>query len=234
MNKSILLTEKFKEKNMYVNNLLENINKISIEKSNIEVEYKSLLETKHILENKNQSLKETLNKEYEKYKILKTQLDNKINENEIFKLKIEENNISNKNLNNIIDKLQNNAITTMENIKIEHITEIKNIKKQLVESENKIKNLYDINKNLELENNKVKESLEKSQNHIFSNLRNKYDTEVLTIKQQLEEKQQNFEYIKNYSKKLEASLRELETENSSIKEQLEGSKNKGFFEKFLK
>lgn len=47
--------------------------------------------------------------------------------------------------------------------------------------------------------------MEKSRNNTLSNLRNKYDMEVSTIKQQLEEKEKSFKYITDYSQKLEAT-----------------------------
>ncbi|MCC5425331.1 hypothetical protein LMP43_16080, partial [Clostridium botulinum] len=88
-------------------------------------------------------------------------------------------------------------------------------------------------KELKLENDNTKEELEKSRNNTLSNLRNKYDMEVSTIKQQLEEKEKSFKYITDYSQKLEATLDELKSENSIIKQQLENSKNKNFIEKIF-
>ncbi len=97
----------------------------------------------------------------------------------------------------------------------------------------KIKTQKKILKKLKLENDTAKEKLEKSRNNILSNLKNKYDIEVSTIKNQLEEKEKSFKYITNYSQELEVTLNELKSENSLIKQQLENSKNKNFIEKIF-
>ncbi len=75
--------------------------------------------------------------------------------------------------------------------------------------------------------------LEKYRKNILSNFKNKYDIEVSTIKKQLEEKEKSFQYITDYSQELEATLNELKSENSLIKQQLENSKNKNFIEKIF-
>lgn len=97
----------------------------------------------------------------------------------------------------------------------------------------KIKKLEESIKKLQLENDNIKEKLETSKNNILSNLKNKYDTEVSTIKEQLKEKEKSFEYITDYSEKLEVTLDELKSENSLIKQELENSKNKNFIERLL-
>ncbi len=66
MNKTILLTEKLKEKNIHVNNLIENLNKVSIQKSNIESKHKSILEANDKLKIQTENFKPKLNKESEK------------------------------------------------------------------------------------------------------------------------------------------------------------------------
>ncbi len=66
MNKTILLAEKLKEKNIHVNNLIENLNKVSIQKSNIESKYKSILEANNQLKIQTEDFKGKLNKESEK------------------------------------------------------------------------------------------------------------------------------------------------------------------------
>ncbi|BDB02951.1 hypothetical protein [Clostridium botulinum] len=226
MNKTILLAEKLKEKNIHVNNLIENLNKVSIQKSNIESKYKSILEANNQLKIQTEDFKGKLNKESEKNELLKIRLKEKIDENE--------------NLNNIIERSENQNITVIKNLENKYLIEIKNIKKQLEDKQNELKVLLDKNKNLEenikelkLENDNTKEELEKSESHTLSNLRNKYDMEVSTIKQQLEEKEKSFKYITDYSQKLEATLDELKSENSIIKQQLENSKNKNFIEKIF-
>ncbi|HDK7161826.1 TPA: hypothetical protein PTW06_003417 [Clostridium botulinum] len=244
MNKTILLTEKLKEKNTHVNNLIENLNKVSIQKSNIENKYKSILGANNKLKIQTEDFKGKLNKESEKNELLKIKLKEKTDENVNLKLKfdkkMEENNSLNEDLNNIIEKLQNQNITVIKNLENKYLIEIKAIKKQLEDKQNKLKVLLDKNKNLEenikelkLENDNTKEELEKSRNNTLSNLRNKYDMEVSTIKQQLEEKEKSFKYITDYSQKLEATLDELKSENSIIKQQLENSKNKNFIEKIF-
>ncbi|EJO5348101.1 hypothetical protein NRP93_002206 [Clostridium botulinum] len=209
-NKTILLTENLKEKNIHVNNLMERLNKISIQKSTIEKKYKSLLDHNDKLNIEIKEFKQKINKEYEQNKFLKTQLEEKTNENEKFDKKMEENNSLNKNLENVIEKLQNENVTAIKNVENKYIKEIKDIKNQLKDKEDKFKSLLDKNKNLEksieelkLENNNVKE------------------------------KEKNFEYIADYSQKLEATLKELKSENSLIKQQLESSKNKNFIEKIF-
>ncbi|KEI84482.1 hypothetical protein [Clostridium botulinum] len=226
MNKTILLSERLKEKNTHVNNLIENLNKVSIQKSNIENKYKSILEANNKLKIQTEDFKGKLNKEIEKDELLKIRLKEKIDENE--------------NLNNIIERLENQNITVIKNLENKYLIEIKDIKKQLEDKQNELKALLDKNKNLEknikeleLENDNTKEELEKSKNHTLSNLRNKYDIEVSTIKQQLEEKEKSFKYITDYSQKLEATLDELKSENSIIKQQLENSKNRNFIEKIF-
>ncbi|ACA55525.1 hypothetical protein FDC45_10705 [Clostridium botulinum] len=226
MNKTILLTEKLKEKNIHVNTLIENMDKVSIQKSNIESKYKSILEANNKLKIQTEDFKGKLNKESEKNELLKIRLKEKINENE--------------NLNNIIERLENQNIKVIKNLENKYLIEIKDIKKQLEDKQNELKVLLDKNKNLEknikeleLENDNTKEKLEKSKSHTLSNLRNKYDIEVSTIKQQLEEKEKSFKYIADYSQKLEATLDELKSENSIIKQQLENSKNKNFIERIF-
>ncbi|NFE50043.1 hypothetical protein FC747_12720, partial [Clostridium botulinum] len=226
MNKTILLTEKLKENNIHVNNLIENLNKVSIQKSNIESKHKSILEANDKLKIQTENFKRKLNKESEKNELLEIRLKEKIDENE--------------NLNNIIERLENQNITAVKNLENKYLIEIKAIKKQLEDKQNELKILLDKNKNLEenikelkLENDNTKEELERSRNNTLSNLRNKYDMEVSTIKQQLEEKEKSFKYITDYSQKLEATLDELKSENSIIKQQLENSKNKNFIEKIF-
>ncbi|ABS41545.1 hypothetical protein [Clostridium botulinum] len=226
MNKTILLTEKLKEKNIHVNNLIENLNKVSIQKSNIESKHKSILEANDKLKIQTENFKRKLNKESEKNELLEIRLKEKIDENE--------------NLNNIIERLENQNITAVKNLENKYLIKIKAIKKQLEDKQNELKVLLDKNKNLQenikelkLENDNTKEQLEKSRNNTLSNLRNKYDMEVSTIKQQLEEKEKSFKYITDYSQKLEATLDELKSENSIIKQQLENSKNKNFIEKIF-
>ncbi|MCW6087680.1 hypothetical protein LAV38_18470, partial [Clostridium sporogenes] len=121
-----------------------------------------------------------------------------------------------------------------------YLIKIKNIKKQLEDKENPLKDLLDKNKSLEknikelkLENDNANEKLEKYRKNILSNFKNKYDIEVSTIKKQLEEKEKSFQYITDYSQELEATLNELKSENSLIKQQLENSKNKNFIEKIF-
>ncbi|AJD29647.1 MULTISPECIES: hypothetical protein [Clostridium] len=226
MNKTISLTEKLKEKNLHVNNLIENLNKISIQKSNIESKYNSLLETNNKLNIQTEDFKEKLNNENKNNELIKIKLKEKIDENE--------------NLNNIIQKLQNENITTIKNLDDKYLIKIKNIKKQLEDKENQLKDLLDKNKSLEknikelkLENDNANEKLEKYRKNILSNFKNKYDIEVSTIKKQLEEKEKSFQYITDYSQELEATLNELKSENSLIKQQLENSKNKNFIEKIF-
>ncbi|NFS08379.1 hypothetical protein FDE99_11570 [Clostridium botulinum] len=226
MNKTILLAEKLKEKNIHVNNLIESSNKVSIQKSNIESKYKSILEANNKLKIQTEDFKGKLNKESEKNELLKIRLKEKMDENE--------------DLNNIIERSENQNITVIKNLENKYLIEIKNIKKQLEDKQNELKVLLDKNKNLEknirelkLENDNIREKLEKSESHTLSDLRNKYDIEVSTIKQQLEEKEKSFKYITDYSQKLEATLDELKSENSIIKQQLENSKNKNFIEKIF-
>ncbi|OPD20026.1 hypothetical protein AL710_12570 [Clostridium botulinum] len=226
MNKTILLAEKLKEKNIHVNNLIESSNKVSIQKSNIESKYKSILEANNKLKIQTEDFKGKLNKESEKNEFLKIRLKEKIDENE--------------DLNNIIERSENQNITVIKNLENKYLIEIKNIKKQLEDKQNELKVLLDKNKNLEknirelkLENDNIREKLEKSESHTLSDLRNKYDIEVSTIKQQLEEKEKSFKYITDYSQKLETTLDELKSENSIIKQQLENSKNKNFIEKIF-
>ncbi|KEI95532.1 hypothetical protein G4W71_16505 [Clostridium botulinum] len=226
MNKTILLAEKLKEKNIHVNNLIENLNKVSIQKSNIESKYKSILEANNKLKIQTEDFKGKLNKESEKNELLKIRLKEKMDENE--------------DLNNIIERSENQNIAVIKNLENKYLIEIKNIKKQLEDKQNELKVLLDKNKNLEknirelkLENDNIREKLEKSESHTLSDLRNKYDIEVSTIKQQLEEKEKSFKYITDYSQKLEATLDELKSENSIIKQQLENSKNKNFIEKIF-
>ncbi|NFS25052.1 hypothetical protein FDF31_05200 [Clostridium sporogenes] len=243
-NKTILLTEKLKKKNIYVNNLSENLNKISIQKSNIENKYKSILETHNKLKIETEKIKKNINKKYEESSFLKVELKSKIEENRELKsklnTKIEENSSLNKNLNIIIEKLKNENLIAIKNLETKYLTEAKDIKKQLKDKQNDFKILLDKNKILEesikelkLENNNVKEKLETSKNNILSNLKSKYDTEVSTIKEQLKEKEKSFEYITDYSQKLETTLDELKSENSLIKQELEDSRSKSFIERLL-
>lgn len=243
-NKIILLTKKLKEKNIYVNNLSENLNRLSIQKSNIENKYKSILEINNKLKIETEEIKKSINKNYEESNSLKSELKNKIEENKELKSKfdkkIEENNSLNEKLNNTIQKLKNENLIAIKNLENQYLIEIKDIKKQLQDKQNEFKTLLDKNKKLEesikelkLENDNVKEKLEASQNNIISDLKNKYDTEVSIIKKQLKEKEKSFEYITNYSEKLEVTLNELKSENSLIKQELENSKNKNFIERLL-
>ncbi|KOR25308.1 hypothetical protein [Clostridium sp. L74] len=229
-NKTILLTQKLKEKNIYVNNLSENLNKISIQKSNIENKYKSILEINNNLKIETEKIKKNINKKYEESSSLKVEL----------KSKIEENSSLNEHLNNTIEKFKNENLIAIKNLENKYLMETKDIKNQLKDKQNKFKILLDKNKILEesikelkLENNNVKEKLETSKNNILSNLKSKYDTEVSTIKEQLKEKEKSFEYITDYSQKLETTLDELKSENSLIKQELENSRSKSFIERLL-
>ncbi|WP_251860840.1 hypothetical protein [Clostridium sp. Marseille-Q2269] len=211
-NKTILLTEKLKEENTRINNLVENLNKISIQKSNIESRYKSTLETNNKLSIQTKDFKEKLNEELEK----------------------------NKNLNSMMEKFQNQNIETIKSLENKYFIEVESIKKQLKDKEIEFENLLDKNKDLEkivkelkIESNKLKEKLEKSKHNILEDLKTQYDIEASNIKKQLEEKEKSFEYITNYSQKLETSLEELKSENSLIKQELECSKNKSFLERLL-
>ncbi|GAA0733561.1 hypothetical protein [Clostridium oceanicum] len=250
-NKSLLLTEKLREKNIRVNNLSENINKISIQKSNIENKYKSTLQLNNKLKIQTQDFKESINKKSEKIELLKIRLKEKIDESNNLKVKFNEkseeiNSLNNKfnnktkELNDIITELKNNTNGTNKSLENKYNIQIENIKKQLQEKENQFKTLLEKNKNLEksiedlkLENNNMEQKLEESKNNILLELKNKYDIESSSIKKQLDQKKKSFDYIADYTKQLESSLEQLRSENSLIKEQLENSKSKSFIERIL-
>ncbi len=79
----------------------------------------------------------------------KEKLNNENKNNELIKIKLKEKIDENENLNNIIQKLQNENITTIKNLDDKYLIKIKNIKKQLEDKENQLKDLLDKNKSLE-------------------------------------------------------------------------------------